>query len=73
MTKRIGPRMETALEYIASNPGCTKLAAATTVAQYARYPGTSQHAFAAVNRCIRARLVRAERKPSGAYSLTVAQ
>lgn len=59
---RIGPCMRAAATYVQLHPGCTKWAAA--VYAFGRKQGARQYGYAAVNRAIKAGLIRAE-KPNG--------
>ncbi len=69
-TKRVGPKMQAVVEYVAANPGCTKLEAGQVAW------GSSQrlrmgYLYGPVNRAIEAGLIEAERD-GGRYRLTVA-
>jgi len=67
MPNRIGPRMQAAQTYVATNPGCTKLAVAESVGPY----GSRRYGYRIVDRAIAAGLIHAERHPDGRYSLRV--
>jgi hypothetical protein len=65
-TRRIGPAMQAAQDFVAANPGCRKLAAAEHIGPN----GSRRYGYAAVDRAISAGLIAAERTPRG-YRLTV--
>jgi hypothetical protein len=69
MAKRIGPKMQMAVDLVRANPGTAILPIAKEIAPY----GVHMYGYNAVHRAIRAGLIRAGRKPSGIYSLTVAE
>lgn len=61
-----GPKMQAAVSFVASNPGCAILPVAEAIGPN----GSRKYGYAAVHRAIRAGLIRAERI-RGRYSLTV--
>lgn len=63
---RIGSKMTAAAEFVAANPGCTKMAAADAIGPN----GSRRYGYSAVDRAIRAGLVTASQNARG-YALTV--
>ena len=63
-TKRIGPKMEEAADYVRENPGCAILPVAEAIGPH----GSRRYGYAAVHRAIKAGLIRAERV-GGRYRL----
>ena len=69
MSKRIGPMMQSAVNYVARNPGCAKL----PVAEYVGPHGSRQFGYRTVDRAIKAGLIVATRSTTRyGYVLTVA-
>ena len=64
---RIGPQMRAAVDYVRDNPGCAILPVAEAIGPY----GSRRYGYAAVHRAIRAGLIQATRRPTGAYCLRV--
>lgn len=57
MSKRIGPKMALVAEYVSANPGCSK----SDAGHWACAPAPLMTLYGAVNRAIRAGLVKAAR------------
>jgi hypothetical protein len=63
--RRIGPQMTAAADFVAANPGCTKMAAADAIGPN----GSRRYGYAAVNRAIGAGMIQVADGRRG-YSLT---
>lgn len=68
MTKRIGERMQAAVDYVAAHPGCAIL----PVAEHVGPHGSRNYGYRTVHRAIKAGLIRATRT-NGVYCLEVAK
>lgn len=68
-TKRVGPRMRQATEYVAAHPGTNKKEVAKAVSPI--LATSLMHGYMSVNRAIVAGLIHAHRTPRGTYRLTV--
>ncbi len=66
MSKRIGVRMQAAVNYVRANPGCAILPVAEAIGPH----GSRQFGYRAVHRAIKAGLI-AYTLERGRYSLTV--
>lgn len=66
MSKRIGPKMAQATDYVSRHPGCAML----PVARYVGPHGSIKFGYRTVRRAIKAGLIQAERaKQTGPYTL----
>lgn len=63
--RRIGPRMQEALDFVRRNPGCAILPVAEAVGPY----GSRAYGYRTVHRAIDAGLIRAEAGKGNAYAL----
>ncbi len=72
MTKRIGPKMQAVVDYVAAHPGASKLEAGQAAWGSSRRLRMSR-LYGPVNRAIAAGLIEAERLKGSRYSLTVAE
>jgi hypothetical protein len=66
-TKRIGNKMQAAVDYVRNHPGCAIL----PVAEFVGPHGSRACGYASVHRAIKAGLIKAKRLPTGRYTLTV--
>lgn len=65
--KRIGPKMQQAVDYVAKNPGCAILPVAERVGPH----GSRRCGYEIVHRAIRAGLIVAKRVHGSRYALMV--
>lgn len=65
--RRIGPKMQAAVDYVRENPGCAILPVAREVGPN----GSTRFGYEAVWRSIRAGLIQVRRRSNGAYCLRV--
>lgn len=65
---RIGPKMQSVINFVRDNPGCAKIDPARWVAPN----GSLKYGYATVDRCIRAGLLKARWRDGRSYSLEVA-
>lgn len=65
--KTLGPRQQAALDYIAANPGCTKLEAGNAAVSH----GRMEYRYRPVNRLIEMGLVVAKQGKGNSYALYI--